>query len=938
MKMERRFPKLAKRLATIALLGGLAAAVAACDDQSTKSSSAAEHLEQARDHLTDGNPRASVIEIKNALQQDPENGAARMMLGEVYLDLRNPLAAEKEFLRAKSFGIPTEKVNVQLGHVWLMQGKFDQVLKDVVLDESAPSPDKARILVLRGNANHALGRHDEAGESYQRALSEQPDMLDALLGLGSLALASNDLEGARARLEQLQEIAPDDYRTTSLKAEIAMAEGDYAAAEAAFQTILDARPHDLRAEVQLAWAQIQNNKSEAAIEHLDKLTKSMGGNAQIQFMRALAAYTTEDHQAAKQYAEQALAIEPNHPQSLFIAGASAYSLNQLQSSNRHLTKLVFRLPGHQLARRILAATQLKLGMADRAVTTLGNLEPLNRADAVLFTAVAEAAMRSGDFKAGENIFEQVAAMQAGRAEARAELGLSRIAVGDIEDGISELEEALRLDPKLEKAGLALVMSYLRLKEYGKALTEARAVQRELPDSPHAYTLEGLVLAGSGDLAGAETAFNKAWTISPGDVNAGNNLAAYALLQDQVDEARAIYATVLEHNPENLRTLVSLGALEIREGDSDQAAKAFERAVDQHPNAPRPRVLLASVYLDQGQAEKALEATDGLAKQHPTDSALFEVRGLANFDRGALGDAAEDFKELVALEPELPSARFYLAHTQERLGWVTLARRHADRLMELAPEHVDGKFMQARLAANAGDFEFAQARLEELKVDYPSDPNLLELEGSIALARNEPQKAIELYQQALEGKRTTFLTLRLARAQSQAGQGDASLATLETWTEEVPDDVLARMTLGGGYLERGRLSDAQAQFAAVVERSPNNPLALNNLAWTMSELGDLDGALRHGEKARSLAPSDPDILDTVGVIYLKKGQSDEALPLLRKAADLAEDDPNIAFHLAQALVDSGKRKDATDLLRVLLAQNPSFAERGDAQALLNELDG
>ena len=215
---------------------------------------------------------------------------------------------------------------------------------------------------------------------------------------------------------------------------------------------------------------------------------------------------------------------------------------------------------------------------------------------------------------------------------------------------------------------------------------------------------------------------------------------------------------------------------------------------------------------------------------------------------------------------------------------------------------------------------------------------MELEGSIALARNEPEKAIALFQQALQGKRTTILTLRMAAAQSRAGQGDKALATLEEWIAEVPDDVLARMTLGNGYLEQGRLADAQVQFAAVVEKYPNNALALNNLAWTMSQLGDLDGALRHGEKARSLVPGDPDILDTVGVIYLKKGQSDEALPLLREAADRAEGDPNTQFHLAQALAGSGKRKDATDLLRVLLARNPTFSERDDAQALLNELDG
>ena len=932
--MKRLLVRLTKPLGTVALLAGLAI-VAGCDEQG--GTTAAEHLQMARDHLVAGKPRASVIEIKNALQVDPENADARLMLGEVYLDLNDPLSAEKELLRAQDFGIAQERVKVPLGQAWLMQGEFQKVLDEVGIDSETAPADRADILVLRGNASQGLGELADASENYENALREQPGKSDAILGLGMLALSKEDLEAARGHLERLQETAPDDYRTTLLIGDIATSEGDYVASEAAYQKVLDARPHDLRAEMAVTWAKIQNGKVEEANEHLSKLLKAMRGSPQILFMRAITATMAADHQAAKDYAERTLEIEPKHLQSLFIAGVSSYSLNQLQSANKHLGKLVYHLPDHELARKVLAATQLQLGMVDRSAETLGGIEPLSASDSALFSAVASAAMSSGDFETGSEIYESLAAIDEGRAEARAQLGLSRLAVGEIEEGIEELEQALALDPELEEAGLVLVMSHLRREEFNKALDRAREIQAQLPDSPHAYTLEGLALAGKGDLAAAQEAFTKAWTISPGDLNAGRNLAAYALLQGEVGEARAIYKTVLESNPLDLNTLMAVARFEVQQRELESARRHLELAVEQSPQSLDPRILLSAVYLDQGEAEKVIQTTEGLVDIYPGNAALLEVVGLANFDRGDLVEALNAFKALVEAEPDLPAARYYLAHTYERLGRDFQARRQAKRLMELAPQHVEGRFLQARLLAAAGDLEAAQAWLEELKGDYPDNPNLLELEGQIALARNQPEVAASFFERAREGKRTAFLTFQLARAYGAAGDREKALSTLENWIAEVPDDLLMRMTLGTSYLELGRLSEAQTQFQAVVERRPESAWALNNLAWILSQQGDLDGALQHGERARNLLPDDPDILDTVGVIYLKKGNAEEAVSLLREAADKADGNPSTEFHLAQALASSGQISDATDLLRTLLARNPSFSERGEAQALLSELE-
>ena len=61
-------------------------------------------LDKARDSFAKGDIKAAGIELKNALQKDPGNAEARLLLGELYLKLGNGLAAEKEFRRAQELG------------------------------------------------------------------------------------------------------------------------------------------------------------------------------------------------------------------------------------------------------------------------------------------------------------------------------------------------------------------------------------------------------------------------------------------------------------------------------------------------------------------------------------------------------------------------------------------------------------------------------------------------------------------------------------------------------------------------------------------------------------------------------------------------------------------------------------------------------------------
>ena len=82
--------KTTDRCRATALLVAALATLTACglaDDPASR-------IERAAEYQANGDYRASMIELKNALQEEPDNVDARIMLGEVSLELGEPEAAE----------------------------------------------------------------------------------------------------------------------------------------------------------------------------------------------------------------------------------------------------------------------------------------------------------------------------------------------------------------------------------------------------------------------------------------------------------------------------------------------------------------------------------------------------------------------------------------------------------------------------------------------------------------------------------------------------------------------------------------------------------------------------------------------------------------------------------------------------------------------------
>jgi Tfp pilus assembly protein PilF len=68
---------------TIALAFATSISLYGCD--STANLTEQEHIQRAKDYEDKGNLNGSIVELKNAVQKNPDSPQARLLLGQVYL-------------------------------------------------------------------------------------------------------------------------------------------------------------------------------------------------------------------------------------------------------------------------------------------------------------------------------------------------------------------------------------------------------------------------------------------------------------------------------------------------------------------------------------------------------------------------------------------------------------------------------------------------------------------------------------------------------------------------------------------------------------------------------------------------------------------------------------------------------------------------------------
>lgn len=893
-------------------------------------------LASAKDYLAKNDSKAAVIQIKNALQKNPELPEARFLLGKALFDSGDPMSAEVELRKALDFKYPADEVVPLLARAMIAAGQSRKAVDEFSKMTLSSPKNNADLQTSLALAQLSLGNRAAANTALTAALAAQPDHSPALVAQAQLAASGGDIPGALAMVDKVLQKSPANPEAQKLQGDLLRSQGNKEGAEAAYRQALAARADYTPASFALVSLLNREGKLDAAAQQLEGLKKTAPRHGLTQYLEAEHAYRKKDYTGARDKIQQLLKQSPDSPPALELAGAIEFQLNSFVQAESHLSRALSLAPDSRAARRLLVALYLRTGQSAKAMSTLEPLLGTIENDSNMQVLAGQVFMLNGNVAKAEEYFVQAAKLDPKNAQKQTSLALAHLVKGDASGAFNELEGISTWDTGIT-ADMALIAAHLRRNDFDRALTAIAALEKKQPDNPMVHQLRGGALLAKKDEAAARKSFEKALALKASYLPAASSLATLDMRANKPEDAKKRFETLLVADPANIQALLALAQLKSQTGAPPaEVAATINKAVAANPTDSQARIALIEFHLASKDVKKALSTAQEAATALPDRPEIVNALGRVQHLAGDSNQALATYGKLAAARPTLP-----LPHL--RMAEIYLATREKDKSIEslrkaisIKPDLVEAQRGLIMLLVDAGKSAEALSIARDVQKQRPKEPVGYLLEGDIAAAAKDWNTAIAAYRNGLKKAQFTELAIRLHSAHLASGKNAEADKWAGEWLKEHSKDAAFRLHLGDVATGKGDWAAATRQYQSVLEVQPDQVLALNNLAWVSGQANNIGKAIEYAEKANKLAPNRPAFMDTLGMLLAQKGDTGRALELLRKALELSPQDAGIRLNLAKVMIKAGKKSEAGQELDTLTKLGDKFPKQAEVEKLKKEL--
>jgi len=780
---QRSLPKLA---IVIVILSGLAACGGA-EAQKDR------YLEKAQALVAEENFDKAQLELRNALQIDPNYLPAQLLMGEVANRLGDPRRALQMYQAALEQDDANQVARAELAKIYLFGGLPDKAL-ELVEPGLAKTPNDATLLTVRGAARARLGDARGAIADAEQALAQVPAHESAVALLASLYVKEDRTDDAVSLLEDAVKTHADTVDLQLILADLYLKVGKSQDAERVLRSVIELKPDQF--------------------SHRSTLVRFLLKEGRVA--------------EAEQVLRDAVATNPDSLEAKAALVSLLASRESFDAAEKELLTFVETTPKDMDLRQFLGDFYASRGKSDKAADVYREIVRVDESGPMGLAArnrLASMAVAEKRIDVAERLIAEVLEANPQDNDAlvlRADIALAK---GDAAAAIADLRAVLRDQPNSVPVQRALAQAYLKSNDIALAEETLKAAVETHPGNAQLRVDLAQVLARSGQEDRALRVLQDAVAETPENLAAQEQLFRHHFARKDLENARRVADAVKAARPDLPLGDYLAGLVSQADGKHDAAMASFETALKLQPNSAEPLTALIGLLASQSRSEEAISRLRAVNEAQPQNAVARNLLGELLTSRKRFPEAMAAFEEALGITPAWWVPYRGKALAQVGVGDTSAAEQTMKRGLDATggaiPLGIDLAALQERLGRPDEAIKIYESMLER----SPSNDALANNLAMLLVTYRNDDKSLEQARQMSEPLRNSNVPAYLNTAgwvSYKLGLYEEAVPLLKRASEQQPEAPLMRYHLGMAQYMAGQVDDARRNLEAALESSARFP--------------------------------------------------------------------------------------------------------------------
>lgn len=750
-------------------------------------------------------------------------------------------------------------------------------LAETVIGEALKNNENSALAVLaKAHYEAQVGRQDAAMTQAKRAVEIDPNLSDAWTLIGDLYAADGDLAAAKeafdtavkkqgyvslamarrafvlAQLEQYDAARRDinglystGYRThhyvNFVKGYIDFREKKYPAATLALEKSVEANPGNPLSKLYLAASYMEEGRLEQARLIANQLYSQIPNSVEIARLFASLNVRQQDFGAARETLGALLEVEQNDVVALGMMGSMALMEGNGDEAVEYFERLAALSPDDMSVENMLKLAKTMRGDFVKQVSAAAE-QSVSGEDFDQTLLSAGVALKQGQLKEALTIAENLQQQYPDRVEPLNMLATIYLSVGDWPRGKALLEQTLSIEPMEPSAVKTLAKIQLRTGEETKAMELVSAYLKQHPDDQEANGILSELVVSTAPYQQAETQLIELLEKDPANLEVKARLMKLYFDHGKYEQVSVQTENLTDEDIKAQPLLVELrGKALYNLGNAEGAASIWEKWAKLAPDSVLANFYYGDSLAKSNQLARALESLEVSRKLNPgylpTRLSIIRISAEAgNMDKAQA--------EMQKLQSELTEERADVWYTQ---GWLNAkagqypeAEKALEKSLSLQPTPETVMLLFATLNS-MGKADAAVASLEGWVEKFPKSGGLMAVLGQAYLARNNTEKAVDIYKRILTLDTKSVLALNNLAWLLRKTDPKQALQFAERASAVAPEDPYVMSTYATLLAGNGKAAEGEQMLRKAVTLHPDNMQTKLDLGRLLIDAGKLDAA-------------------------------------------------------------------------------------------------